>query len=254
MVKLYKFQKILNFKLKLTPVDYLDPQSRILLEHAYECITDAGISPKSLQGSKTGVFIGCCAMDSDFFIVHAPSNKDGLDLSSSSRALLSNRISFALDLKGTSFTVDTACSSSAFAFDLAFKAIKNGEIEAALVGGTNLLLHPDTSLQFKRVGLLSQDGTCRSFDINASGYCRAEAINMLFLQKLTDAKRVYAHVLHTRTNEDGFKNEGMMFPSCVNQIKLLEEFYSEIGIDPATIDYVEAHSAGTRVKFDSDLS
>jgi fatty acid synthase, animal type len=44
----------------------IDPQTRILLEHSYEAILDAGISPESLNGSKTGVFIGWCFSDSLF--------------------------------------------------------------------------------------------------------------------------------------------------------------------------------------------
>lgn len=39
--------------------DFMDPQVRMLLEHSYEAILDAGISPQSLIGSRTGVFIGC---------------------------------------------------------------------------------------------------------------------------------------------------------------------------------------------------
>lgn len=54
-----------------------DPQARILLEHAYEAILDAGVSPQSLHGSRTGVFIGTSHSDSkDSFLVKIPS-KDG---------------------------------------------------------------------------------------------------------------------------------------------------------------------------------
>jgi fatty acid synthase, animal type len=51
---------------------------------------------------------------------------------------------------GPSFMIDTACSSSMYALDCAFNAIMIGECEAALVGGTNLILHPNISLQFAR--------------------------------------------------------------------------------------------------------
>ena len=67
-----------------------------------------------------------------------------------SRALISNRVSYVLGLQGPSLTVDTACSSSMFALDLAYSAIQNGEIDAAIVGATNLLLHPTSTLQFAK--------------------------------------------------------------------------------------------------------
>lgn len=47
-------------------------------------------------------------------------------------------------------SIDTACSSSMYALDSAYSALQSGECDAALVGGTNLLLHPLVSLQFAR--------------------------------------------------------------------------------------------------------
>jgi fatty acid synthase len=59
----------------------MDAQHRCLLEHCYEAILDAGISPQSLVGSKTGVFIGSCYTDSkDSFFQRIPA-KEGLILS-----------------------------------------------------------------------------------------------------------------------------------------------------------------------------
>lgn len=58
----------------------MDPQGRMLLEHAYEAILDAGINPKSLRGTSTGVFIGCCFVEIEGELVYKRPLKDGLGL------------------------------------------------------------------------------------------------------------------------------------------------------------------------------
>jgi len=68
---------------------------------------------------------------------------------------------------GPSTAIDTACSSSLLALENAFHAIQQGHCDAALVGGVNLLLKPNTSVQFMKLGMLSPEGACKSFD--ASG-------------------------------------------------------------------------------------
>lgn len=39
----------------------------------------------------------------------------------------------------------------------------------AIVGRANILLKPNTSLQFMRLGMLSSGGTCKSFDASGEG-------------------------------------------------------------------------------------
>lgn len=43
----------------------MDPQSRIVLEHTYEAIIDAGLNPNDLRGTKTGVFVGVCQCETE---------------------------------------------------------------------------------------------------------------------------------------------------------------------------------------------
>ena len=95
--------------------------------------------------------------------------------------------------------------------------------------------------------MLAPNGFCRPFDIDASGYTRSEAVCVLFLQKAKDAKRIYSTVVYSKTNCDGYKPEGITYPSGLMQEKLLTEFYEDIRLDPSSVAYVEAHSTGTLV-------
>lgn len=80
---------------------------------------------------------------------------------------------------------------------------------------------------------------------------RSEAAVVIFLQKASTAKRVYATVANAKTNTDGNKEQGITFPSGNMQKKLIKEVYSEAGINPADVAYVEAHGTGTKVNLTS---
>lgn len=62
------------------------------------------------------------------------------------QAIISNRISYLLDLRGPSMTLDTGCSGSLVALHQACLSLRSGESSMSLVGGTNLILSPDTMI------------------------------------------------------------------------------------------------------------
>eukprot|EP00061_Rhincodon_typus_P016411 g44612.t1 len=163
---------------------------------------------------------------------------------------------------GPSSSIDTACSSSLLALENAFQAIRHGQCDSALVGGVNLLLKPNTSVQFMKLGMLSPDGSCKSFDASGDGYCRSEAAVVVLLTKRSAAKRVYATIVNAGSNTDGYKEQakaicycqaiaqlqkGVTYPSGEMQQKLMKAVYEEAGISPADVEYVEAHGTGTKV-------
>ena len=80
--------------------------------------------------------------------------------------MFANRVSYTFDFKGPSFAMDTACSSSLLAMEQAVSAIRAGHCDSAIVGGVNLLLKPQSSLQFHRLGMLAPDGKCKAFDVS----------------------------------------------------------------------------------------
>lgn len=80
-----------------------------------------------------------------------------------------------------------------------------------------------------------------------NGYVRSEAVVVIYLQKASDAKRIYASVVNARTNTDGSKEQGITFPAGERQKRLIQEVYAEANVNPADVTYVEAHGTGTKV-------
>lgn len=67
-----------------------------------------------------------------------------------SKTMLSNRISYWIDGKGPSYSFDNGCAGSMAALEQAYKAMKNGDIECAVVGGSNYCIIPELALNMKR--------------------------------------------------------------------------------------------------------
>ncbi|XP_067860263.1 fatty acid synthase [Heptranchias perlo] len=232
----------------------MDPQLRILLETAYEAIVDGGINPTSLRGTNTGVWIGVSGIEAAEAFSRDPEELLGYSMTGCQHAMFANRLSYFFDFKGPSSAVDTACSSSLLALSNAFHAIRHGQCDAAIVGGVNLLLKPNTSVQFMKLGMLSPSGLCKSFDASGDGYCRSEASVVVLLTKRSAAKRVYATVVNAGSNTDGFKEQGVTFPSGEMQEKLMKAVYDEAGIPAADVEYIEAHGTGTKVGDPQELN
>ncbi|XP_010886932.2 fatty acid synthase [Esox lucius] len=225
----------------------MDPQLRLMLEITYEAIVDGGLNPTELRGSRTGVYIGVSGSEAGEAFSRDPEELLGYSMTGCQRAMFANRLSYFFDLNGPSTAIDTACSSSLLALENAFNAIRHGHCDSALVGGVNLLLKPNTSVQFMKLGMLSPDGTCKSFDASGNGYCRSEAAVVVLLTRRSMAKRVYATVLNAGNNTDGYKEQGVTFPSGEMQQRLVRSLYQEVNITPDQVEYVEAHGTGTKV-------
>ncbi len=226
----------------------MDPQQRLLLELAHEAFEDAGMDAGKLAGSAVGVYVGGSAWDYTTLHMGDHSLMDAYSMTGATLCSLSNRVSYAFDLRGPSFTVDTACSSSLVALHQACEALRGGTVPMALVGGVNLLLAPQNFVGFCAASMLSPRGRCHAFDARADGYVRAEGGAMLVLKPLraalADGDAIHAVVRGTGVNSDGRTN-GFSLPNPAAQAALLRQVYGRFGIDPDELDYVEAHGTGT---------
>ena len=129
------------------------------------------------------------------------------------------------------------------------QALRSGQAEVVVAGGVNALITPLVTVGFDEVGgVLSADGRIKSFSSDADGYSRAEGGGVLVLKRVDDARRdgdqILAVIAGSAINHDGRSN-GMLAPNPDAQAAVLRKAYKNAGIDPRTVDYIEAHGTGT---------
>ncbi|MGO9422076.1 beta-ketoacyl synthase N-terminal-like domain-containing protein, partial [Roseiarcus sp.] len=238
------------FRISPREAQQMDPQQRLLLELAFEACEDSGLAPSKLAGSQTGVYVGASALDYSTIGLHDPAVADAYYATGNTLSIVSNRLSYVFDLHGPSMTIDTACSSSLVALHQARLALIHGEIDAALVGGVNVLASPFSFISFSQATMLSPTGLCRAFAAEADGYVRAEGGVVLVLKTLkkaiADGDRIHAVLCGSGVNSDG-RTSGISLPAEKRQIELLRAVYSQAEVAPDLVAFVEAHGTGTRV-------
>lgn len=228
----------------------MDPQQRIVLELAWTALEDAGISPDSLEGSPTGVFLGIGLSDYGrrHFWSSDPSRIDAYGGTGTFSSIAAGRIAYSLGLTGPTLAVDTACSSSLVALHLACQSLRAAESSMALVAGVNLLLSPEPTIYFSRLQALSPDGHCKTFDASANGYARGEGAGVVILKPLdrarADGDPILAVIRGSAINQDG-KSNGLTAPSAKAQRQVIKAALRAAQLEPEAIDYIEAHGTGT---------
>jgi phthiocerol/phenolphthiocerol synthesis type-I polyketide synthase B len=228
----------------------MDPQQRLVLEVASEALENAGITPRSIRGTRTGIYVGMTGYD---YMLTISDNLGAEDYDAyvpfgNAANFAAGRLSYFLGVRGPALVVDTACSSSLVSVHLACQSLRRRESDTALAAGVNLMLKPETNIALSRWGMLSPDGQCKTFDAGADGYVRSEGCGVVVLKRLSDAlhdgDRVLALVRGSAVNQDG-ASSGQTVPNGPAQQALLRDALAASRLQPSDIDYIEAHGTGT---------
>jgi acyl transferase domain-containing protein len=230
----------------------MDPQQRILLETVYEAVESAGMTLDGLKGSDTAVYAGVMIGDYEAMLLRDLDAAPTYFAVGTSRAILSNRVSYFFDWHGAAVTIDTACSSSLVAVHSAIQTLRAGDSRMAVACGANVILGPETYIIESKLKMLSPDGRGRMWDKDANGYARGDGVAAILLKTLSaaiaDGDHIECIIRETGLNQDG-TTTGLTMPSAAAQRALIESTYAKAGLNinaPADRpQFFEAHGTGT---------
>jgi len=232
----------LFFNISPREAEYIDPQERLFLQHAWMAVEDAGYSRAELQvpydqdqPGQVGVYVG---------VMYGEYNLSG------SLASIANRVSYVLNLHGPSMTLDTMCSSSLTAIHLACQDLKQGRTSLAVAGGVNVSIHPSKYHMLSAGQFISSDGHCQSFGEGGDGYIPGEGVGAVILKRLAEAKQdgnhIYGLIKGSSLNHGG-KTNGYTVPNPQAQSSSIIRALAESDTDVRHVSYIEAHGTGTKL-------
>jgi 3-oxoacyl-[acyl-carrier-protein] synthase II len=239
-------------------------------------VTDAGLATDRLEPSRFGVCMGTGITPMDVGELVGPMAQ-GLDAGgafdmgkfSIARAesifplwllkqlpnMAAAHISILHHAMGPNNTIVTACAAGTQAVGEAFRLIARGDSDVMLAGGCDSRLDPQmivayTAMKAVSISVRPPAEVSRPFDGERNGFVLGEGAAVLVLESLQHARRrrakIYAEVTGygssfdaygiTRPEPDG-KGAAISMCSALREARL----------DPADVDYINAHGTSTRL-------
>jgi len=233
--------------------EVMDPQQRIFLEIAWEALEQTGYLPKHYKGN-IGVYAGTGA--NTYYKKNILTNNEIVDQigylqaeTVNEKDYIATRTAYHLNLKGPAVSVHSACSTSLLAIAQAVEAIRNGQCDLALAGGSSVTAPIFSGHLYQEGSMLSSDGHCRSFDASAKGTVFSDGAGVVLLKSLDTAKKdgdkIYGIIKGIGVTNDGGNKGSFTAPSTEGQAIAIMKAIQDAQISPDSISYVETHGTAT---------
>jgi len=242
-------------------LQWTDRFSQLAVAAAKLAVEDAAFSVdgKSAEiGVYTGSALGGLAFAEEQIAVF---HREGLR---SVRPLLSisvfggaaaSNVAIEFGITGPTIANSDSCAAGAIAIGEAYRAVKRGDVRAALAGGVEAPLAPLTFGAFTVARAMSTRngdpaGASRPFDVERDGFVMAEGAGMFVLERYEDAVRRGAHVCAEitgfGTSNDAFHMSAPLADGSQTAVAM-QRALDEAGTSPDEVEAINAHGSSTRL-------
>lgn len=263
-----------DFKVKLAAevkdfraADHMDPKAARRMEPfaqyavaaSGEAMEDAGINMEAEDPYRVGVIIGSgigsletVEATYDKVLEHKVNRVNPLTIPKMISNMAAGNVSIQFGLKGKCENVVTACATGTNCIGDAMRTIQYGEADIMLAGGTESCICPTGVAGFQQLTALSTE-TDRMrasipFDKDRNGFVMGEGAGILVLEELSHAQKRGAHIYAELVGYGATADAYHITSPCEDgsgAAKAMESAMREAGIEPAQIDYINAHGTST---------
>lgn len=241
----------------------LDPFSQYALVTAEQAVQDAGLNPEAMPQEKkdrTGVIYGTgiggiqtFRDQTEFFLEYDEERTSPFFIPMLIPDIAAGQIAMQHGFRGPNHAVVSACATGNHNIGDAYHMIREGDMDAALCGGTDACVSRLGIAGFASMRALSTRNddpahASRPFDAERDGFVMGEGAGALFIEDLERAKArgadVYAEILGIGMSADAHHLTAPD-PEGGGVCIALNNVLDNAGLDPSDVDYVNAHGTST---------
>ena len=233
-------------------IELLDRFAQFALVAAREAVADARIEWTPSLRANASVITGSClggqrSMDKAFvdFYLHRNNGTHPLSLLRVMSHAAASHISMEFGITGPSFSLSTGCASATHALGQAYWMVRQGQVEAAIVGGSEAPFSFGHLKTWEGLRVLAAD-TCRPFSLNRAGIVLGEGAAMMVLEPLKAARargaKIYAEIVGFGMSSDAAHP---VRPSVAGAAQAINAALRDASLRPEQVGYINAHSTGS---------
>ncbi|MFJ4920609.1 beta-ketoacyl-[acyl-carrier-protein] synthase family protein [Streptomyces sp. NPDC088725] len=244
----------------------LDRFVQFALVAAHEAVADARLDPRTWDGARVGVVLGCAdggpgTVEQQHHVLReqGAGRVSPLLLPMQLPNMLAGQTAIEFGATGPNLVVATACASGATAIGTARDLLLLDRCDIVLAGGSEAMITPLVMAGFAQMGALSKREddpatASRPFDEDRDGFVAGEGAGILVMERVADARargaRVRGRVTGYGTSADAHHMTSP-HPDGLGVEAAVRSALADADTGPDEVQHVNAHGTSTPL---NDLS